>query len=149
MRIGKPTGAAMPLVWAHAEYVRLVRSLADGEIFDRIAPVAERYLAGKGRRGLEVWKPSRQVRTVERGETLRIEAPAPFRLRWTDDDWHTHKDTGATDGGLDIHYVDIPAGNGERGSIKFTFFWLDDVNVRSFQRTRDRWEGRDYAVDVR
>src|SRR5262249_42363445 len=27
---GKPTGSAMPLVWAHAEYVKLLRSLADG-----------------------------------------------------------------------------------------------------------------------
>jgi glucoamylase len=27
---GKPTGSAMPLVWAHGEYVKLLRSLKDG-----------------------------------------------------------------------------------------------------------------------
>ena len=27
---GKPSGSAMPLVWAHAEHIKLLRSLADG-----------------------------------------------------------------------------------------------------------------------
>ena len=31
---GGPTGAAIPLVWAHAEYIKLVRSVADGRVFD-------------------------------------------------------------------------------------------------------------------
>jgi glucoamylase len=31
---GHPTGAAMPLVWAHAEHLKLVRSLHDGRVFD-------------------------------------------------------------------------------------------------------------------
>ena len=31
---GQPTGSAMPLVWAHAEYLKLIRSLTDGTIFD-------------------------------------------------------------------------------------------------------------------
>ncbi len=43
LKLGKPTGAAMPLVWAHAEYVKLLRSVTDGKVFDRISAVAERY----------------------------------------------------------------------------------------------------------
>ena len=31
---GRPSGSAMPLVWAHAEYVKLRRSLRDGRVFD-------------------------------------------------------------------------------------------------------------------
>ena len=31
---GRPTGSAMPLVWAHAEYLKLRRSLHDGRVFD-------------------------------------------------------------------------------------------------------------------
>lgn len=34
--LGEPTGAAMPLMWAHAEYLKLLRSIADGLVFDRI-----------------------------------------------------------------------------------------------------------------
>ena len=36
LRFGGPTGAALPLLWAHAEYVKLQRSAADGKIFDLI-----------------------------------------------------------------------------------------------------------------
>jgi len=43
MERGRPTGAAMPLVWAHAEYVKLLRSKADGVVFDLIPEVAARY----------------------------------------------------------------------------------------------------------
>ena len=28
---GRPAGSAMPLAWAHAEYVRLLRSIHDGQ----------------------------------------------------------------------------------------------------------------------
>ena len=31
---GQPTGSAAPLGWAHAEYVKLCRSIADGRVFD-------------------------------------------------------------------------------------------------------------------
>ena len=39
MKRGDATGAAMPLCWAHAEYVSLVRSHKDGVCCDRIEPV--------------------------------------------------------------------------------------------------------------
>ncbi len=51
MRFGFPTGAAMPLLWAQAEYLKLLRSIRDGVIFDRIAPVAERYLNTREQKG--------------------------------------------------------------------------------------------------
>lgn len=31
---GRPSGSAMPLVWAHAEYLKLKRSLLEGRVFD-------------------------------------------------------------------------------------------------------------------
>src|SRR5208337_3395901 len=36
MQFGKPTGSAMPLMWAHAEYIKLLRSVRDGKAFDLI-----------------------------------------------------------------------------------------------------------------
>lgn len=44
---GKPTGSAMPLVWAHAEYIKLRRSLADGAVFDMPRLSYERYVRGR------------------------------------------------------------------------------------------------------
>ena len=50
MWLGKPTGSAMPLMWAHAEYVKLLRSAMDGKVYDYIPEVAKRYLGNRGKR---------------------------------------------------------------------------------------------------
>jgi glucoamylase len=138
MYLGRPTGSAMPLVWAHAEYIKLLRSAADRQPFDFIPIVAERYLAGAGRKDLEVWKPSRQVRQVALGQTLRIQAPQPFRLHWSMDQWNAVDDTESKESGLGISYVDLPVGSAERKSIRFTFLWMEE----------QKWEESDYEVDI-
>ncbi len=148
MRLGMPTGSAMPLAWAHAEYIRLVRSIRDGAAFDRIAPVAERYLAARGRTDREVWKPTRHAQRVARGATLRIQAPGPFRLRWTRDEWQTSNDTLAADSGLGVRYVDLAIAPGQAAPVRFTFFWTEDIDVGAFRRAAATWEGRDYSVAI-
>lgn len=40
---GKGTGSATPLAWSHAEYLKLIRSRFDGNVFDTIPEVQERY----------------------------------------------------------------------------------------------------------
>jgi glucoamylase len=137
--LGKPAGSAMPLMWAHAEYIKLLRSVNDGQVFDLIPIVADRYTAARGRRDLEVWKPVRQVRQVTAGQILRIQAPASFRLHWTDDDWQTTRDTQSESTGLEIEFVDIPVSFNQRVPIRFTFHWTAE----------NRWEGRDYEVRLR
>lgn len=42
-RLGQGTNSATPLAWTHAEYLKLLRSLADRAVWDRYAPVEERY----------------------------------------------------------------------------------------------------------
>jgi len=42
---GRPSGSAMPLVWAHAEFLKLSRSLRDGRVFDQPAEAFVRYVA--------------------------------------------------------------------------------------------------------
>jgi glucoamylase len=136
--LGRFTGAAMPLMWAHAEYIKLLRSIADGQVFDLIPKVSERYYSGEGRKDLEVWKPIRQVKSVKRGHVLRIQAPSPFLLRWTTDEWENASDTRGASTGLGIYYVDIPISQEQTAHIHFTFYWND----------RENWEGRDYSVLV-
>jgi glucoamylase len=135
---GRPTGAAMPLLWAHAEYVKLLRSVREGVAFDRVPAVEERYAQPRAGGRLEVWKFNRQPRAVSAGGRLRIQAQAPFRLRWSDDAWSTLRDTASTATSLGIHFVDLPAARGARAPLRFTFFWTD----------AGRWEGRDFAVAV-
>jgi glucoamylase len=136
---GRPSGSAMPLMWAHSEYIKLLRSAADRRLFDLILQVAERYQNGRKSRPMEIWKPNRQIRSVAVGQKLRIQAPDAFILRWSADDWARSEDTHCTTTALDIHSVDIDVAPDARSSIRFTFLWLDDK----------RWEGRDYLVEVR
>jgi len=138
LHFGGPTGAAMPLMWAHAEYIKLLRSANDGKVFDRIPAVADRYQHRRDCMTLEVWKPNRRVRTIRCGATLRIQAPAPFRLHWSPDEWQTVADTESTDSGLMLDYVDIPIAMTQRAPIRFTFFWKHE----------SRWAREDNEVLV-
>lgn len=138
MYFGQCAGSAMPLMWAHAEYIKLLRSAADGQVFDRISIVAERYLGKRGRTDLEIWKPMHRVSTVSAGGVLRIQTPSPFRVRWTLDDWQTFRDTSSSTAGLGIHSMDICVPRQQRVPVRFTFFWTEE----------QRWEGRNYEVGV-
>jgi glucoamylase len=44
---GTPTFSATPLAWTHAQYLRLARDLAEGQVVEQPAAVADRYL-GQG-----------------------------------------------------------------------------------------------------
>ncbi len=128
----------MPLMWAHAEYIKLLRSVVDGDVFDLIPEVAERYWSRAKCKPLEVWKPNRQPRSVKRGMTLRVQSPGSFHLVWTTNEWEETFDTRSTETRLGIEYVDIPIHADQQAPIRFTFRWVEG----------DRWEGRDYAIEV-
>ena len=141
MFLGQPTGSAMPLMWAHAEYIKLLRSTADGKVYDMIPEVAERYLSRSGeRKRLEVWKQNRQVRFMHAGEALRVQGDAPFTLRWSSDDWKSEQDAKSTRNALEIDYVDLTDAPKSPGvCIRFTLLWTEG----------SRWEGKNYDVTVR
>ena len=94
LKLGKFTGAAMPLVWAHAEYVKLLRSVTDGKIFDRISSVAERYGRAKRPAPVEIFRLNRQVESIIAGRKLRLLADDSFYLVWTTDNWQTVRRAG-------------------------------------------------------
>lgn len=129
----------MPLMWAHAEYLKLLRTFRDGVVFDWIPEVARRYASSSFRPRLgEVWKSNRHAVRVEAGTVLRIQASRPFRLRWTNDEWLTPRDTDSLPSFLGMEYVDLELSREQRAPIRFTFFW----------KKENRWEGKDYFVEV-
>jgi glucoamylase len=135
MILGKSTGSAMPLVWAHAEYIKLLRSVNDGKVFDLIPAVADRYLRGQGRKDWEVWKPNRRVRRIASGSVLRILAPWPFRLRWVliagpssgtseaahDGPVQAFRESASTSSNLGLDFIDIPTPPGQAATLRFSF----------------------------
>ncbi len=139
LHFGSWTGAAIPLLWAHAEYLKLQRSAADAKVFDLVEPVFERYVRGTTeRQPIEVWKFNRQLPTVVAGTRLRIQANSPFLLHWTSDDWQHATDTQSRSTTVGIEFVDIDVWE-QKGPLRFTFLWRED----------NRWEGKDYTVEMR
>jgi glucoamylase len=139
MFLGKPTGAAMPLMWAHAEYLKLLRSTADGVVFDLIPEVAGRYRNGNPREPIEIWKHNRQIQSVTPPCKLRIQSDEPFMLHWSKDEWHHPNDSRSTHTAVGLDFVDIELTAADHAPLRFTFRW----------DTRGQWEGRDYAVELR
>ncbi|HEY5514079.1 MAG TPA: glucan 1,4-alpha-glucosidase [Geomonas sp.] len=136
---GRPSGSAMPLVWAHAEYLKLLRSLSDGRVFDMPPQTVERYLTDKTEALCLVWRFNHKIRSLPAGRILRIETLAPAVIRWSSDDWNTSQDMRTNDTGLGIHSADLATGSLTEGKqARFTFYWPD----------AGHWEGADCAVSI-
>jgi glucoamylase len=136
---GKPSGSAMPLVWAHAEYIKLRRSLKDGHVFDLPPQTYQRYVVAKTMSPRLVWRFNHKLRWIPSGKVLRIETLAAAVVRWTDDDWKTTHDAKSHEAFLGLHLVDLatqPLGEGRQ--IQFTFYWPD----------AGHWEGKNFVVCV-
>jgi glucoamylase len=136
---GRPSGSAMPLVWAHAEYLKLRRSLRDGGIFDMPPQTVKRYLKEKTVSPRMIWRFNHKIRSMPAGKILRIEMMAPGVIHWSGDDWKTTYDVTANDVGLGVHIADLlttelPVGK----QVKFTFYWPETK----------RWEGTDFVVEI-
>jgi glucoamylase len=80
---GRASGGAMPLVWAHAEYAKLVRSLHDGRVFDMPQQPYERYVRSRRAATTALWAPHNRSRTLDEGCTLRIQTSEPATVVWT------------------------------------------------------------------
>lgn len=108
LHFGGPTGSAMPLAWAHAEYVKLCRSIAEGRIFDQPPQPMRRYLLQPAGARCALWRPDLQLQWIPAGKVLRIELPGPSAVRWGTDraaGWHelpTREPVAA------VHVVDLP-----------------------------------------
>ncbi len=136
---GRPSGSAMPLVWAHSEFLKLRRSLADGRVFDLPPQTAERYLRNRTGARHTIWRFDHRTPWMPRGRTLRIEVLARAIVHWSGDGWRTVTDTPTRDLALGLHVADLPVEDlGPHERIRFTFRWID----------ADRWEGRDFEVGI-
>ena len=142
MYCGRSAGSAQPLVWAHAEYLKLLKSIADGVVFDRIPVVADRYGLPADQRSfqsrMEIFRVSRPIVNMTQGGTLRIVDADKFQAVWSADNWKTVTRTDSRQVGHPGSYVDIAAAPDATGSIRFTLYWPME----------DRWLGRDCEVAI-
>jgi glucoamylase len=135
---GRPSGSAMPLVWAHAEFIKLAMSVATGTPVDRPSTTWARYRGRRPQLDYVLWQPRQRVRTVLAGQELRILLAEPAQVHWGINGWNHRQDAATEDWGLG-HVVRLPTASLAAGeSVDFTFFWTG----------RAAWQGEDFRVQI-
>lgn len=136
---GRPSGSAMPLVWAHSEYIKLRRSLKDGKVFDMPPQTVRRYVTGHKDTPFAFWRFNHKINSMPAGKRLRVEVLSNAVVRWSLDNWQTSTDMPTHSPGFDIFLADLPTDQVKSGErVRFTFYWPGS----------ERWEGENFEVAV-
>ncbi|MGH8296133.1 MAG: glycoside hydrolase family 15 protein [Steroidobacteraceae bacterium] len=139
LRPGRPTGSAMPLAWAHAEYIKLVVSRSLGRPFDRPERVWERYAGRRPRLERIVWCAHAPAGELPEGAALTLAVTAPATFRWGFDGWTDVCERGTTATALGLHIVEIDTRRLKSGrSIELTYRL----------EPSGQWAGRDFRIVV-
>jgi glucoamylase len=136
---GEPSGSAMPLVWAHAEYIKLLRSLTDGAVFDMPPHTLRRYVRGKQQARCRPWRLDCPVAKIPAGRALRVDLLQASIVRYTRDGWQTQAEILTRDTGVGLFIAEIPT-SGMMPGESVVFTWRD-------ART-GIWDGRDHDVAI-
>ncbi len=136
---GRPSGSAMPLVWAHAEFIKLLLSRHLGHPCDRPRAVWERYRGRRPAARFAFWWPHAPIDELPLGARLAVALPRAAIVHWGRNDWQSIADTPTKESGLGFHVAVLAAKGLKAGDrIDFTWRWRDD----------GCWVGRDYALKV-
>jgi glucoamylase len=150
---GRPSGSAMPLVWAHAEFLKLLVARERGRPVEWLASVEEHFghrpLAhgretpsarangANGRSAIWHWRDEVPVARLPAGKSLAVEDRAPFTLHLGFDGWQRIEDRPAEPGAFGIW------------SVVLTEQELIAAEELNFTRKYENgWENRDHRVAV-
>jgi glucoamylase len=137
--LGRPSGSAMPLVWAHAEHIKLLRSLRDGAVFDMPPQSHARYVKSKPAPAPIVWRTTAKVSRIAVDRILRLEFLEPASVRWSSDNWASTTDSESHATGLGTFIYDLPTQSLAAGSeVRFTILWTQ----------QGKWEGTNFVVVI-
>ena len=135
---GQPSGSAMPLVWAHAEFIKLALSLAAGAPVDRPVQTWTRYGGVRPQLDYALWQPRQRVQHLIAGQELRLLLSEPALVHWGNNGWQNPMDVATEDWGLG-HVAQLPTTQLLTGEhIDFTFYWPG----------RDVWQGENFQVII-
>jgi len=91
---GRPSGSAMPLLWAHAEFLKLLVARERGRPIEMLQSVELRYAGGGAQRLARDWhwREEVPVARLEAGRGLLIEDREPFTAHLGFDGWQQIED---------------------------------------------------------
>ena len=134
LRPGRPSGSAMPLLWSHAEFLKLLIARERKRPVELLRSVEAHFGAPRPAPGWR-WRDEAPVWALPAGRGLIVEGKQPFTLHFGWDGWQNVQERDASPGDFGLWRVAFePAELLPHRSLEFT-------------RRRDgRWEGRDHAV---
>jgi glucoamylase len=136
---GRASGSAMPLAWAHAEFVKLLVSRQLDRPFDRPRAVWQRYRGHRAVAQQAFWWPHAPIGGFAAGTRLTIALPEAAIVHWGRDGWQMITDTPTCASGLGFHAAVLDTAALLPGSrVDFTWRRSDS----------GEWAGRDIAVRV-
>jgi glucoamylase len=136
---GRPSGSAMPLVWAHAEFIKLMVSRQLGHPVDRPRAVWQRYHGRRPAARFAFWWPHAPIGGVPAGARLALALPEPAIVRWSADGWASFTDAPTQDSGLGFAVAMLDVNRLPPGD-RIEFTWRGQKN--------GAWQGRNHVVMV-
>jgi glucoamylase len=136
---GRPNGSAMPLAWAHGEFVKLASSRALGRPFDRPESLWRRYRGEPPQPGTWVWTPGAPIGSVPFGKALLLLLPRSATFRLGNDGWSQVRELESRELGLGLYGVRLGAADlADFSSLEITWYWSEDGH----------WLGEDFRLRI-
>jgi glucoamylase len=137
---GKPSGSVMPLVWAHAEFLKLLVAQEHRRPIELLDAVWQRYEGKRPAATTWYWQSEAPFDMLPADRSMVVADSQPFVLHMGRDGWHEVHDRASQPLGLGMHGVrldraDLTPG----GRLRFTRFYP----------RLSRWEGEDHAIELR
>ncbi len=124
---GRPTWSAMPLVWAHAEYIKLLVSRQLGYPYDRPVATWQRYQGKLPTVRKAIWLTQSTITEISAGQTLLIAMSEAGIIHWGVDGWQSVQETSTHATQLGLHIAELEVNALRAGQrIDFTFRRADN-----------------------
>lgn len=150
---GRPSGSAMPLVWAHAEFLKLMVAREHGRPVEWLTSVEQHFghrpvarqdedlsrptQTASGRSRIWHWRDEVPIAELPADKLLSVEDRVPFTMHMGFDGWQRTEDRPAQPGPFGIW------------SVALTEQELAGARELNFTRRYERgWENRDYRVSL-
>ncbi|MGA8705748.1 MAG: glycoside hydrolase family 15 protein [Steroidobacteraceae bacterium] len=134
---GRPSGSAMPLLWSHAEFLKLLIARESGRPVELLQSVAQHY-SGRARAAPAWhWRCEVPIGRLEAGRALRIQDRRPFTLHCGFNGWNELQEREARLGLFGLWTAELTAAELEPHAV------LDFT-----RRYGSTWEGADHRVEL-